>query len=409
MDSSKVVCSPSTVQAHPGQDVVLSCRVEPPFDLTHETLEWKHGKEDVHRYPSLWDYLDHQDSRFFNRTSLITEYLKDGIASLTLTNFTNQDEGNYSFCLPELLSCSDVTLTENSSKVVCSPSTVQAHPGQDVVLSCRVEPPFDLTHETLEWKHGKEDVHRYPSLWDYLDHQDSRFFNRTSLITEYLKDGIASLTLTNFTNQDEGNYSFCLPELLSCSDVTLTENSSKVVCSPSTVQAHPGQDVVLSCRVEPPFDLTRETLEWKHGTTGFMHVYRSGRDNYDEQDERFKNRTILNHQNLKDGNVSLTLTNFTMKDEGNYTFCLRTQTPFMCSDVTLTKIPQMDNETHNHPGSAVSFGVIPAIAVGVLGGVLGVLGVAVVVRILAFRYLRRFCFNHSEEEEEEPAVIGTKL
>ncbi|XP_023821763.1 myelin-oligodendrocyte glycoprotein [Oryzias latipes] len=184
--------------------------------------------------------------------------------------------------------------------------------------------------------------------------------------------------------------------------------SSKLVCSPSTVQAHLGQDAVLSCQVEPPFDLTAETLEWKHGTED-VHVFRSLGDDPDNQDPRFKGRTILNRQNLKDGNVSLTLTNFTKKDEGNYSLCLRTQTPFMCSNVTLTKIPQMDNETHNHPGSAVSFGVIPAIAVGVLGGVLGVLGVAVVVRILAFRYLRRFCFNHSEEEEEEPAVIGTKL
>uniref|UniRef100_A0A3B3IJS4 Ig-like domain-containing protein n=1 Tax=Oryzias latipes TaxID=8090 RepID=A0A3B3IJS4_ORYLA len=99
-----------------------------------------------------------------------------------------------------------------------------SHLGQDVVLSCRVEPPSDLTNETLEWTNGTDVVHVYRSRKDDPDPQVQRFFNRTSLITEYLKDGIASLTLTNFTNQDEGNYSFCLPELLSCSDVTLTES-----------------------------------------------------------------------------------------------------------------------------------------------------------------------------------------
>uniref|UniRef100_A0A3P9LI95 Ig-like domain-containing protein n=1 Tax=Oryzias latipes TaxID=8090 RepID=A0A3P9LI95_ORYLA len=113
----------------------------------------------------------------------------------------------------------------------------------------------------------------------------------------------------------------------------LTVFCTKLVCSPSTVQAHLGQDVVLSCRVEPPSDLTLEALEWKHGPD-VVHLYRSGGDNSDDQDPRFKGRTSLLYQNLKDGNVSLTLTNVTMKDEGNYTFCLPQQV--MCSNVTLT-------------------------------------------------------------------------
>uniref|UniRef100_A0A3P9JN67 Ig-like domain-containing protein n=1 Tax=Oryzias latipes TaxID=8090 RepID=A0A3P9JN67_ORYLA len=108
----------------------------------------------------------------------------------------------------------------------------------------------------------------------------------------------------------------------------LSSGSSKVVCSPWTVQAHLGQDVVLSCRVEPPINLTAETLEWKRGPA-FVHVYRSGGDNYDDQDLRFKNRTILNHQNLKDGNISLTLTNVTKEDEGTYTFSLMSSLPLV--------------------------------------------------------------------------------
>uniref|UniRef100_A0A8C7WT94 Ig-like domain-containing protein n=1 Tax=Oryzias sinensis TaxID=183150 RepID=A0A8C7WT94_9TELE len=155
----------------------------------------------------------------------------------------------------------------------------------------------------------------------------------------------------------------CFPQTLL--NVPLNPNcffpsgSSKVVCSPSTVQVHLGQDVVLSCPVEPPSDLSAETLEWKRGPA-FVHVYRSRKDDPDNQDPRFKGRTILNHQNLKDGIVSLTLTNVTNQDEGNYTFCLR---------------------------SALSSGVIAAISV--LGGVL-LLGVG---RILVFRCCRRSVIN----------------
>lgn len=132
--------------------------------------------------------------------------------------------------------------------------------------------------------------------------------------------------------------------------------SSKVVCSPSTVQAHLGQDVILSCRVEPPSDLTAEALEWKHGPD-VVHVYRSRKDDPDNQVQRFKGRTFLNHQNLKDGNVSLTLTKVTKEDEGNYTFCLPKQV--MCSNVALTV------------GSALSSGnIITAVFVVVVAGIL---------------------------------------
>uniref|UniRef100_A0A3B3HBC2 Ig-like domain-containing protein n=1 Tax=Oryzias latipes TaxID=8090 RepID=A0A3B3HBC2_ORYLA len=124
------------------------------------------------------------------------------------------------------------------------------------------------------------------------------------------------------------NYLLCIKCSTKLNSLFFPSGSSKVVCSPSTVQAHLGQDAVLSCRVETPSDLRAETLEWKHGPD-VVHVYRSGGDNYDDQDLRFKNRTILNHQNLKDGNVSLTLTNVTKEEEGNYTFSLMSSMPLL--------------------------------------------------------------------------------
>ncbi|XP_078792004.1 myelin-oligodendrocyte glycoprotein-like isoform X2 [Oryzias latipes] len=163
--------------------------------------------------------------------------------------------------------------------------------------------------------------------------------------------------------------------------------SSEMVCSPSTVQAHPGQNMTVLCRVEPSFNVSAVTLECKHGSKN-LHIRRSHGDNPDDQDLMFKGRTSLIPQG--NGTFTVTLTNVTKQDEGNYSCSLPEHG--ICSNVIPMKILQTNNETDNHPGSALSSGEITAI--GVLGGVL-LLGV---VGILAFRYCRRnrFCFHRSE-------------
>ncbi|KAF6725689.1 Myelin-oligodendrocyte glycoprotein [Oryzias melastigma] len=103
---------------------------------------------------------------------------------------------------------------------------------------------------------------------------------------------------------------------------TKNEGAFKLVCSPPTVQTELGQDVVLSCAVEPPFDLTAQTVEWSRDADVIVHVYRSRADNQFLQNQKLRGRTILIHQNLKDGKVSLRLINITKEDEGNYSCCL---------------------------------------------------------------------------------------
>uniref|UniRef100_A0A665T3C2 Ig-like domain-containing protein n=1 Tax=Echeneis naucrates TaxID=173247 RepID=A0A665T3C2_ECHNA len=89
------------------------------------------------------------------------------------------------------------------------------------------------------------------------------------------------------------------------------------------VRVSAGEDVILNCEVEPPFNLTEKTVEWKYFNTSndefLVHVFRNERDDPSSQDDKFKNRTSLFHDQLKEGNLSLKLLSVNLNDEGNYT------------------------------------------------------------------------------------------
>lgn len=86
----------------------------------------------------------------------------------------------------------------------------------------------------------------------------------------------------------------------------------------STVKAAVGEDVILPCHLEPPFNVTNLTVEWKF-TGNLVHLYRSREDDLTDQHLNFKNRTSLFKDEMVKGNISLKLTNVTENDAGNYT------------------------------------------------------------------------------------------
>ncbi|XP_045919967.1 sodium channel subunit beta-4-like [Micropterus dolomieu] len=110
------------------------------------------------------------------------------------------------------------------SDVIGSLEPVTVVVGDDVILPCHLEPPFDVKNLTVEWTCNKSIVHVYRSLEDYLDNQDQKFKGRTSLFRDEMTRGNISLKLTNVTEQDSGNYSCFVPKLhsqLRKSNVTL--------------------------------------------------------------------------------------------------------------------------------------------------------------------------------------------
>uniref|UniRef100_A0A3B4URN1 Ig-like domain-containing protein n=1 Tax=Seriola dumerili TaxID=41447 RepID=A0A3B4URN1_SERDU len=79
-----------------------------------------------------------------------------------------------------------------------------------------------------------------------------------------------------------------------------------------------GHDVILPCYVEPPFNVTRRTVDWKFGSK-FVYVYRHNGHDPDHQHADFKNRTYVDEDEMSKGNLSLRIFPLKKTDAGNYT------------------------------------------------------------------------------------------
>ncbi|XP_067117606.1 butyrophilin subfamily 1 member A1-like isoform X2 [Osmerus mordax] len=98
----------------------------------------------------------------------------------------------------------------------------------------------------------------------------------------------------------------------------------QLIGSPDPIVAVAGDDVILPCSLEPSIDAEFLTVEWsRHDLepTATVHFYRHGRNENDDQNPSYKDRTRLLERELVNGNVSLKLSRVELKDEGRYT-CL---------------------------------------------------------------------------------------
>ncbi|KAM3590008.1 uncharacterized protein V6R79_001824 [Siganus canaliculatus] len=115
---------------------------------------------------------------------------------------------SFFFCLCFLL---QVTPSEFSDVVGDEP--VNATAGDDVILPCYLEPPFNVSGLMVEWTRDGRTVHLYREMADDPDDQDEQFRNRTSLFHHELSRGNISLKLTNVTEKDSGLYICHIPRL----------------------------------------------------------------------------------------------------------------------------------------------------------------------------------------------------
>uniref|UniRef100_A0A3B4G1P3 Ig-like domain-containing protein n=1 Tax=Pundamilia nyererei TaxID=303518 RepID=A0A3B4G1P3_9CICH len=100
-----------------------------------------------------------------------------------------------------------------TSDVIGSDEPVKANVGEDVILPCHLEPPFNVSTLTVEWKRNKTYVHVYRSMKHDPNQQNSHFINRTYLFCDEIGKGNISLLLRNVSKEDEGLYICYVPKL----------------------------------------------------------------------------------------------------------------------------------------------------------------------------------------------------
>uniref|UniRef100_A0A4W6EF61 Ig-like domain-containing protein n=1 Tax=Lates calcarifer TaxID=8187 RepID=A0A4W6EF61_LATCA len=116
-----------------------------------------------------------------------------------------------------------------------------------------------------------------------------------------------------------------VPSLL-CFSITCSFISShfaeqpQLICSHQPNIAQPGDDVILSCRLDPPISASSETVEWTRPGLNpeYVHVHQDGRLLHQIQNPSYSRRTRLFVDELKHGNVSMKIFKVKLSDEGTY-------------------------------------------------------------------------------------------
>uniref|UniRef100_A0A3P8Q9K1 Ig-like domain-containing protein n=1 Tax=Astatotilapia calliptera TaxID=8154 RepID=A0A3P8Q9K1_ASTCA len=83
-----------------------------------------------------------------------------------------------------------------------------------------------------------------------------------------------------------------------------------VVGSRQPIITSPGDDVILPCHVEPKFNVASRVE--------YVHLYRHNKEMTDMKLPSYFGRTALFTDGLREGNISLRITNVTQEDEGRY-------------------------------------------------------------------------------------------
>ncbi|XP_027143398.1 V-set domain-containing T-cell activation inhibitor 1 isoform X1 [Larimichthys crocea] len=228
---SELICSHQPIVVLAGGDAILPCHLEPPINVRSETVVWIRPGLDpkyIHFQNDRHLIFEDQNPSYRYRTALFVDELENGNVSLKIFRVKLSDAGKYECHLPSMQKEASIQLTVGESDVIGSHEPVKATLGQDVILPCHLEPPFDVSTLTVEWKQGEKHVHRYRSGVDDQAGQDKNYTNRTSLFHEEMTSGNISLKLTKVTELDAGNYTCHVPKLHSQvrrGKVTLTVES----------------------------------------------------------------------------------------------------------------------------------------------------------------------------------------
>ncbi|XP_047241594.1 immunoglobulin superfamily member 10-like isoform X4 [Girardinichthys multiradiatus] len=295
------------------ESVLLPCRttVHLPEDAT---VEWKDRyNRKVHVYKNGSDNSEQQNQFYRTRFKMNEDLLVTKDLSLTLKHPTDKDSGIYT-CI--VSSREGNNLMKNRVHLQVKVQQVKVDSGvESVLLPCRttVHLPEDAT---VEWRtKGDRKVHVYENGSDQPKEQDQLYRTRTKMNEDLLRTGELSLTLKHPTDEDRNIYT-CI--VSSSEGNILMKNKVHLQVKVCQVKVEEGaESVLLPFRTTP--DLPEDANVVWDSKDREVHLYKNGSDQLDEQDQFYKNRTKMNEELLKTGDLSLVLRRPTDGDSGEYT------------------------------------------------------------------------------------------
>ncbi|XP_019206628.1 butyrophilin-like protein 2 [Oreochromis niloticus] len=199
---------------------------------------------------------------------------------------------------------------------------VEVNEGErSVLLSCLYSDFIPEDNPTVMWTRSDLDpksVHQRGKEGDDLKGQNQRYRERTSMRPDALDSTDFSLTLKKPTKTDSSNYICSISD--GREERRVTDIQLKVKDHQVEVKVEEGSEfVTLPCKTTP--DLPEDTtVEWTRSDLGLMtvHVYANRNDDLMTQDEVYRDRTKMNDDLLRTGDLSLTLKHPTERDSGGY-------------------------------------------------------------------------------------------
>uniref|UniRef100_A0A669CDR2 Ig-like domain-containing protein n=1 Tax=Oreochromis niloticus TaxID=8128 RepID=A0A669CDR2_ORENI len=343
----------SALEVYEGvESVLLLCKdTSVPVDPTLLWTRHDLSLPVVHQHSLTGDELRDQNQRYRRRTSMKTDSLRTGDFSLTLRNPITSDSGTYICTITAFGNERTLTEVELQVKVSHQVFTVEVYEGaESVLLPCHI--PFVSGPTTVMWSRydlNPPTVHQRQQEEDELTDQNQRYRDRTSMKTDALQTGDFSLTLRKPHIFDSSNYtctirvtgeeprltdvqlqvkepytfpaeaSVILAVLAVAAIVGLGVYLWKLFYRVPQVEVNSGvESVQLACKttLHLPEDAK---VEWMDSNFEKVHVYKNGSDQPEEQHQAYRDRTKMNEDLLKTGDLSLTLKHPTDGEAGKYT------------------------------------------------------------------------------------------